>query len=475
VCCCLHKLFDAALWSCLDQCLPPVPQRILAFRPLRQVMEVATSIQWLMQRADEWNLPLAVVSMDVEGAFDAMQHDLFAESLTMHGAPPELAMAWLREHLDMKVQVSVAGCETDWLALSVGGRQGGSRTPRAWNHIMMCILNDVDVVLQRQPKALWWAAELEELTILIWADNVYILGGNMEVLQERVTAIVRAADKWRLRWGDASLEVLMSKKFEEECGEGEMRLEGAAGQIFQVVQRMEVLGITVDSRGDTGIAREGRNASAMKVWWSQRPLLLAEAVPLAKRMRRWYDTVGASQLFGCGGWSPNKRSCDALLARELFHLRQISGERRKKDEEWGAWMRRSAKAVHDARATAGLLSLAHVFLSRYHSWLGHVSRAGRQGRWSPVSSVLDWRSLEWWRQVQRDFPRAASRNGFLGGRHSSSRTWQLSVEVAVEEVFGVDWRVLAQDRDEWRCSRRRFVIHFSEKWRLPKVPVQARI
>jgi len=336
VCSSLLKLFDAALWSCLDQCLPPVPQRILAFRPLRQVMDVATSIQWLLQKSDEWGLPLAVASMDVEKAFDAMQHDLFAESLTFRGAPPELALAWLREHLSMQVQVNVAGCETDWLSMAVGGRQGGSRTPRAWNHIMMCVLDDVDAELVGQPRALWWAPELEEMPILIWADNVYILASNVEVLKTRVAVIVAAAQKWKLCWGESSLEVLMSKKFAEESGGSELRLEGGAGQCFRVVQRMEVLGLTVDSRGDPSVAREGRNAAAMKVWWSQRPVLLVAAVPLEKRMRRWYDTVGASLLFGCGGWSPSKRTCDSLVSRELLHLRQMTGLRRQPDEEWGA-------------------------------------------------------------------------------------------------------------------------------------------
>jgi len=373
------------------------------------------------------------------------------------------------------VQVNVAGCETEWLPLFVGGRQGGSTTPRAWNHIMACVVDDVDTALEGQPRALWWAAELETMAILVWADNVYILADSKEILQTRVSAVVAAADRWRLRGGGSSLEVLMSKKFVEESGEGEMRLEGAAGQFFKVVQRMEVLGITVDTRGDPNVAREGRNAAAMKVWWSQRPLLLAGAVPLARRLRRWYDTVGASLLFGSGGWAPSKRTCDRLVLRELFHLREVTGLRRLPSEQWGAWMQRSAKAVHVARASAGLLSLGHLFLCRYHSWMGHVARACDEGRWSPACCVLGWRSLEWWRQVQSDFPRAAARDGFVGGRHCTARQWQLSVEVAAEEVFGVGWRSLAKDREEWRSSRRRFVLHFAEKWRLSKVPREVEI
>jgi len=138
-------------------------------------------------------------------------------------------------------------------------------------------------------------------------------------------------------------------------------------------------------------------------------------------------------------------------------------------------MRRSTKIVHEARAKAGLLSMAHLFLVRYHSWLGHVSRAGGEGRWSPACCVLGWRSLEWWRQILGDFPRAHLRDGFVGGRHATSRQWQLSVESAVEEVFGASWREIARDRDDWRSSRRSFVLHFIEKWRLPKIPVQVRI
>ena len=83
----------ACLWSCLDQVLEPLPARVMAFRPGVQSNDAAIALLWLLQKADEWDLPLAVASMDVRMAFDGMPHDIIAESLVASGAGPELAVA----------------------------------------------------------------------------------------------------------------------------------------------------------------------------------------------------------------------------------------------------------------------------------------------------------------------------------------------------------------------------------------------
>ena len=244
------------------------------------------------------------------------------------------------------------------------------------------------------------------------------------------------------------------------------------GRVFEVKKKFSILGVTVDARGNPDVAREGRGVEGLKTWWGHRQILTAFSLPVNMRIARFAATVGASLLHGCGAWLPSKTTCTWFLQRELHHLREVVGCKRREGESWGLWLQRSAKQCHAARSAAGVPSLCHTHILRHQAWMGHTSRSWSCGCWSPAQLALELRPLPWWREVQITAPRAEDRLAGQG-RHEGRKTWQDNIELRLEEFYGSEWRLEAADRVSWARSSKSFLAHLVSRWSLPKAVANA--
>ena len=467
----LLKLYEGVLWFCLDQLIPQPPLQLLAFRRHRQPMDVSEGIRWLAAKADEWKVPLIIASMDVSHAFDDMPHTLIAQSLLADGAGEELTSAWLREHMDLAVLPTAAGVTCSAVRQTKGGRQGGARTPHAWNHAFGVAFARAKLLWRDMPPAMRWAGELEDMAVLAWADNVFVLADSCESAERRIHALVEQCDRFHMLWGSDSLEFLANDAARSGSATP-LSLALPDGRTFEEKEKLQVLGVAIDRRGDNRVAREARMAEGLRLWWAHRAMLSSLRLPLRWRLRRFFAVVGQSMLHGAGGWTVTKATCMAIQAREMHHLREIVGVVRGDDEPWAVWLQRSAKTCNRARIDAREKSLVHAYLLAVHGWLGHVARAGQEARWTPAGLALEWRNLPWWRTAMALQPRAERRGaGFGDARHASRCAWQDSVELSLEKFHEpVQWRDAARDRAAWSCSAFAFVRHHVEQWRLPRLP-----
>lgn len=92
-------------------------------------MDVAALVQMLLRKANEWKLPLAVVSVDVRAAFDRMRLPLVAAALRAQGAPAQLVAAWLTDAVRSSLTLGLGTATTAPTPLQVGCKQGGAFTP----------------------------------------------------------------------------------------------------------------------------------------------------------------------------------------------------------------------------------------------------------------------------------------------------------------------------------------------------------
>jgi len=133
---CLYKWYEKAFWAALDRYLPAPPTQMVGFVPRRQCAEVGGTIISLLRKATEWSLPLLLVSLDVQAAFDSVQSGVLGEQLHRLGAPAPLVAAVVREHTELVAHPSLGGIDMDPVRLFRGARQGGPCTPRAWNALL---------------------------------------------------------------------------------------------------------------------------------------------------------------------------------------------------------------------------------------------------------------------------------------------------------------------------------------------------
>ena len=88
------------------------------------------------RKADAWGMPLCLFSLDVTAAFDHLRPDVLGGVLATRGASPCLIAAAVRENVGLSMRPHLAFAEGSRVPLQRGMRQGGSRTPQAWNHVV---------------------------------------------------------------------------------------------------------------------------------------------------------------------------------------------------------------------------------------------------------------------------------------------------------------------------------------------------
>ena len=85
---------------------------------------------------------LFVVSMDVASAFDAMRPELVGEAILCRGGSVFSAAAVVRENLNLFCRPRLGHVSCESVALEIGARQGGPRTPSAWNQLVAPLIDE---------------------------------------------------------------------------------------------------------------------------------------------------------------------------------------------------------------------------------------------------------------------------------------------------------------------------------------------
>jgi hypothetical protein len=116
-----------------------------------------------------------------------------------------------------------------------------------------------------------------------------------------------------------------------------------------------------------------------------------------------------------------------LRVSENRVLRGIFGPKR--EELAGGWRRLHNKEVHKSYAS---LHIANIIKTRRMRWTGHAARMGEM------------------RHVYKILVGKPERKRPLGRRR---RRWEDNIRMDPREIGleGVDWILLAQDRDQWRA------------------------
>ena len=92
---------------------------------------------------------LFVVSTDVASAFDALRPELLGDAILSRGSSVFSAAAVVRENLNLFCRPSLGHVSCEPAALEVGARQGGPRTPSAWNQLVAPLIDELLLLWSR--------------------------------------------------------------------------------------------------------------------------------------------------------------------------------------------------------------------------------------------------------------------------------------------------------------------------------------
>eukprot|EP00972_Heterocapsa_arctica_P082300 12128213-Heterocapsa_arctica.AAC.1 len=106
-------------------------------------MEISELIRMLLQKSEEWSLPLFIGKGDVSKAFDSIERPYLDNALASRKVPVCLRAATLRELVSASMEIKLQGAVTPPVPLGRGGKQGSSDTPALWNYLLDYVLGPV--------------------------------------------------------------------------------------------------------------------------------------------------------------------------------------------------------------------------------------------------------------------------------------------------------------------------------------------
>jgi hypothetical protein len=337
LCSSLLKWYEMALWIVLDRCIRPLPDWIVGFRPGRQVLDIAAGIATALGKAQEWNRPLVVVSVDVRAAFDNVTVELLGEVLADRGAPPVLVFAAIRELANLTAVPLLAAAEAQPVPFA-GGPQGRPRVPSAWSHILAWILEPEVRAWQADAEegrpSIFWCPEWQAFSLQVWADNLFLVADSVQLAASRARAVEARLAAFGIGLGSDSLEILVNEAARSHRLGAELQLR--AGRLVEVEQ-LRVLGVLLDRTGSTPTQIRHRLRVAVAIWQRWKHVLCSRA-PFAKRLAKLDQAVGGSALFGAGAWALSAATATTLRIASNRWARLMLG-RKPPEQDWLAWIR----------------------------------------------------------------------------------------------------------------------------------------
>ena len=177
---------------------------------------------------------------------------------------------------------------------------------------------------------------------LCWADDLYAMAGTVNHLTRILEDMTNAIERLGMRWKEKGLTIVAGPFTEYKPGDVvEIISTGGIRWIWRVVEGMEALGTWLDNRGCSEASMWHRISKANSMFYAKKALFCDPKLPVRKRIDAVYSTCVPAALHGAGEWAFSQSMFQALRIWELAKLRRVLCLRRRPNEGWVDYMKRT--------------------------------------------------------------------------------------------------------------------------------------
>ena len=389
------------------------------FRSKRGCSDQIFALRHIIQQSVEFRVPLIMLFIDFEKAFDSKHRPSLWRVLRSYGLPCKYVNLIKNIHESSRCQVNVDGELSPEFHVSSGVLQGNVLSP-----ILFAVL--IDYVLKRtidgREVGIEWV-QGKYLADLDYADDVEMISKCVEQLQALLNTLEENGKKFGLKINANKNEVMRT----EEAMAGNICLEN---RDINEVDSFKYLGTIIRNDGsleDEFAERLKRGHQTMgrlnKIWRSNR-------LSSHTKIRLYISLVRSVLTYGNESWYCNETIERRFRVFENKALRRILGVK---------WQDRVPNSI--IREITRVPWLDEWMMTNRWRWLGHILRTNQQ---RIVREAVDWEPVG---TRRRGRPRP---------------TWVRTMR----REAGEDWRTLperAQDRNEWREYVRALCV--ARRWR----------
>ena len=389
----LSKLFSGVLLNrigpLLDSLLDPEQG---GFRPDYSCSDIVMFMRMVAEKADEWGKEIWAASLDLEKAFDKVYHSSIISALAEAGADTDV----IRFLWDLYRQQSAYVClpgkyKSRLFEILRGVRQGDPMSPVLFNNVTRRIFRDL--------KSKWalhgfgtvaCGSTHEKTTHAMFADDTTVFASSR-------TSLIAMIKEVKIALAEHGLNLNMDKCIVQTSRVNAriqpIIIDGEAIPMVGASEGFKVLGVQYTLEGRCSAEIKARMAAAWAKFYTLWPLLGKRDGNLLKRLQLFDSCVTQTALWCCESWLITQKEKNLLQSTQNRMLRKIAGPRRRPDEDWVEWIKRSTREATGRAKEAGIRFWLNAHLKSKWCWAGHVIRMSPERL---ARRAVEWRDAEWW-------------------------------------------------------------------------------
>ncbi|TKR59886.1 hypothetical protein L596_029494 [Steinernema carpocapsae] len=297
----LSRVISARIDRTLDEA-QPIEQA--GFRKNCSTAEHLQAVNQLLEKAREYRVPIFMVFIDFEKAFDSVESNAIWNAAQRQGVHPKLLklLRNIYSQATSKIQVGRAQVQIE---IQRGVRQGDTISPKLFN-----------AALEETFKELRWEPRPEHqrrrISNLRFADDIVLIADTEEELQLMVTELQEASRR-------SGLKINRQKTKAMAAEEINILLDGEA---IQQVTSFVYLGQAIQVRRDPCKEIGRRISSGWNAFRKYGPFLTSRSVQMRWKRRLFNQCILPALLYGCESWALTQ------AARKKLAVAQRRMERR---------------------------------------------------------------------------------------------------------------------------------------------------
>lgn len=397
----VYKVFTKVLLNRMSRQLDEgQPREQAGFRSGYSTLDHLQSINQVLERCRECQIPLCIVFVDYEKAFDSIEINAVINALAKQGIHQKYLKTLLNTNRGCSTQIRLFYKDLN-IPIRRGVRQGDTISPKLFTAALEDVFRQLD-----------WdkcgiSIDGEKLSHLRFADDIVLFAKDVNTAEKMLSELNEASTAVGLRINRAKTQAMKNNY----CGEAKMTLENTE---ITFTDKYVYLGqqITADHKIDGEIRR--RRSAAWNSFNNIREVL-KKTTDVKIRAQLFNSTVLPALNYGSETWTMRESEKQKLTATQRAMERRIIGVRivdKIRSNEI-----RKKTLFKDAYDDA---------IQRKLRWAGHVARR-KDNRWTT-------RTTFWW---PYDYKRPLGR---------PPERWRK----LMKERIGPTWRQIAENREEYR-------------------------
>ena len=410
----MYKLFTRVLQKRMEHTLDTnQPREQAGFRKGYSTTDHLQSINQVIEKCNEFNLPLCIAYIDYEKAFDSVEHAIIFKALRNIGINETYINIIEDIYTDATAKVHIEKEMSEEIKILRGVRQGDPISPKLFTATIEEVFKNCEI----EERGI--DIDGEKLTDLRFADDVALTANSVEDMEIQLNILNQESKKIGLKIHRGKTKFMTNYETSQS-----IKIEGID---IEKVDQYKYLGQTIAMEDRTANEVQLRIKAGWSVFGRYKEILQNKEIPMCLKRQVFNQCIIPTLIYGCQTWTLTKELvykievCQRKMERKILGIRQIEKVPNK-----------------TIREKTGVDDILEVLTKTRWQWAGHVARM-KDNRWTI-------RCTEW--QV---------RNG-RRSRGRPRRRWRDDLQ----QWQGATWSRTAKDRQQWRCLAEGYLLHWRD-------------